>query len=520
MLPLNLLITRTVKGHVKPVYADISRDYLELATKMAQLFSAHVGKPKGQLLAKLAALETEGFDYRLVRGLALTLQRHCRFEVEAAVSPALARRHIFEHASRVGPVATTDDRRRVLQEVAPQLGVTEQQLERSFYADLDDELVLKECPPTSPSELLKQYNLSLTQTLLFRSTFMEVTMSDNWKDVLRAVKFRGLMYAAESRGGVFQITVEGPLSLFKLTQRYGTSMAKVLPAIVKARDWEITANVIRTSQFGKRILQLRLTSAEVGDKVAPAEVRRDGDGDAAFDSAVEAKFHRDFEALRSGWTITREPPPLIAGTHVLIPDFVFQKHGAQVYLEIVGFWTRSYLATKLKKLQQLRGVDMLVAADEQLACDKLRKVGSQVIFYRGKVPLEPVYQYLKTRETALLHGEVERLAETRLQFDGDVVDLRRMAAALGVSYEALTSKLATLHVNDYTRAGDVLVHNRKLQDVDAKLSGLATPSLADALRLLEDEGFARPYDVLSALHYTVTWNGLDPHTSRVTKKPR
>jgi predicted nuclease of restriction endonuclease-like RecB superfamily len=518
MLPLSLLITRTLKGRVKPVYASLTGENLALAAKMAELFKAHLGKPKGQLLDKLSVFEQEGFDYRLVRGLALILQRHCSFQVEAVISPPLARRLIFEQASRFGPIATCEDRSQVLQDVARQLSLTVTQLESAFYADLDEELVLTAFTPIPPLELLRQYNLALTQTLLFRSTFMEVKVSDNWKDVLRAVKFAGLMYTAETRGGAFQITVEGPLSLFKLTQRYGTSMARVLPSIVEARDWEINASIIRTSPFGKRILQLRLTSAEIGDKITRTQALEGKGGTVMFDSAVEEKFHRDFESLRSGWTITREPPPLIAGNQVLIPDFMFQKNGAKVYMEIMGFWTRSYLEKKLRKLQQLTDVSMLVAANEQLACDKLRNVGEQVIFYRNKVPLEPVFKYLKTRETAILKGEVDRLNLPQLHFEGDIVDLRRLAEKLGVSYEALASKLDDLDVDDYTRAGDLLVNNRKLQDVDAKLSSLAAPSLADALSLIETEGLARPYDVLSALNYTIKWSGLDPRNSSVDRK--
>jgi predicted nuclease of restriction endonuclease-like RecB superfamily len=517
VLPLNLLVTRTVKGHVRPVYAALTKENLALAANLSNLFNAHVGKPKGQLREKLSTYELQGFDYRLVRGLALILQRHCQFQVEAAVSPLIARRLVFEQASRRGPVATPDDRRRILQDAAGQLRLTSGQLENALYADLDEELVLREFTPTPPLELLKHYNLSLTQTLLFRSTFLEIRMSDNWKDVFRAVKLHGLMYTAETRDGVFKITVEGPLSLFKLTHRYGTSLAKLLPSIMKAREWEINASVIRTSQFGRRILQLRLTSAEVGDRITSAALAPDAD-QPSFDSAVEEKFHGDFAALRSGWTIIREPPPLVAGSHVFIPDFLFQKNGAQVYLEIVGFWTRSYLEKKLRKLQQLQEVDMLVAADEQLACDKLRKVGGQVIFYRGRVPLEPVFTYLKTRETEFRQGEVNRLDLTHLRFEDDVVDLHRLAEKLGVSYEALSDKLERLDVANYARAGDLFVSTRKLQDVDSKISSLAPPSLSNALDLIENEGLPRPYDVLSALNYTIKWHGLDLKASQVSKK--
>ncbi|MFQ5759073.1 MAG: DUF790 family protein [Candidatus Bathyarchaeia archaeon] len=517
MLPLDLLRVRTRKGQIKPIYADINEENLELATTLLELFRTHLGKRKGDLLDRVSAYEMAGFDYRFVRGLSLILQRLCIFQVEAVVDPPLARRLIFEGASRRGFVATSEMRKQVLHEVAKQLNVTDEQLEKSFYADLEDELILMEFSPISASELLKRYNLSLTQTLLFRSTFMEVKVSEYWKEVLREIKFRGLMYSAETRNDVFQITVDGPFSLFKLTQRYGTSMAKVLPTIVQADMWEINANIVRTSQLGKRIFQLKLTSAEVQDKIKPPTLRRES-GQVAFDSLVEEKFFRDFQSLQLGWKLIREPHPLIVGKHVFIPDFCFEKSGMKVYMEIVGFWTRRYLETKIKKLQQLQGVDILIVANEQLACDKLKRLKGQLIFYKGKVPLKPILKFLKSREETLLRLEIENLNLARLNLDGDVVYLHTLAEEYGVSDEALRRKLEGFEVDGYTLVGDLFISNKRLQEIDLKIASLTKPSLSQAIRLIEDDGIKKPYDILSALNYGIRWKGLDLNNSSIYKK--
>lgn len=517
MLPLDLLRVRTRKGQIKPVYADINKENLELATKLLELFRTHVGKRKGDLLNRVSTYEMTGFDYRFVRGLSALLQRLCIFQVDATVDPPLARRLIFEEANQRGLITTGEMRKRVLSDVARQLKVTEEQLGKSFYADLEDELVLKEFTPISAVELLKRYNLSLTQTLLFRSTFMEVKVSDYWKEVLREVKFRGLMYSAETRNGVFQITVDGPLSLFKLTQRYGTSMAKVLPTIVQAGMWEISGSVVRTGQFGKRIFQLRLTSAEVGDKIRPTTLIREG-GEVEFDSFVEEKFYRDFQALHLGWKLIREPSPLIVGRHVFIPDFCFEKRGMKVFMEIVGFWTRRYLETKIKKLQQLQGVDIIIAANEKLACEKLKRIKGQIIFYKGNVTLRPILKFLKNREETLLRREIQSLDLRRLHLAGDVVELHTIAEEYGVSDEALKKKLESFEADGYTLAGEMFVSDEKLQEIESKIASLTKPSLSQAIRLIEDEGIKKPYDVLSALNYGIRWSGLDLNNSSIYKK--
>jgi hypothetical protein len=361
--------------------------------------------------------------------------------------------------------------------------------------------------------------LALTQTLLFKSTFMEVKVSEHWKEIFREIKFHGLMYSAETSGDKFMITVDGPFALFKLTQRYGTSLAKVLPIVVAAHTWEINASILRANQFGKRIYQLNLTSAEVGDKIKPSNLFREKD-DAKFDSLVEEKFFKDFQSLNTDWKIIREPPPLIVGRHVFIPDFRFEKNGIKVYMEIVGFWTTKYLEMKIKKLQQLKGVDILIAADEHLVCDKLKKVKGQLIFYKGNVPLKPILNCLKSRGETLVQLEMENLKLTRFNLNGDIVHLHRLAIEYGVSNEALKRKLEGFKVEGYTLVGDFFISNKKLQEIDLKIASLPKPSLSQAISLIEAEGIEKPFDILSTLDYDIQWKGLDLNNSSIHKKQR
>ncbi len=516
MLPSNLLHVRTGKGVIKPVYAAIDKEHIRLADNLVELFHTHLGKQKAEIIDKALVFETTGFDYRLVRGLLLILQRRSLFQVGSTIDPSLARRTIFEKARNKGFVSTAEMRTQVLREAAGELGISAQDLERSFYADLDDQLILAKFKPLNPSDLLKQYNLSLTQTLFFKSTFMEVKLSDHWKEVLRAVKFRGLMYSAETRDGTFQITVDGPLGLFKLTKRYGTSLAKVLPTIVSAESWEIRANIIRLGEFGKRILRLMLNSEEVGDMIRPGSPSVHVE--PSFDSLVERRFYQDFAALESEWKLSREPEPLIVGNEVFIPDFSFERNGIRVFMEIAGFWTEKYLKRKIRKLRQLKGVDILVVVDERLACERLKKLEDTIIFYKGRVPLKPILTYLASRAQQLVQEEVDVVSLQRVHLDGDVVKVQRLAKSLGISEKALIKKLDEVEVKGYRLTGDLLVANEKLQQVESTIVALGEPTLAEALSVIEAHGIDRPYDVLSTLGYAIRWSGLDLNQSTIRKR--
>ncbi|MFQ5759287.1 MAG: DUF790 family protein, partial [Candidatus Bathyarchaeia archaeon] len=196
----------------------------------------------------------------------------------------------------------------------------------------------------------------------------------------------------------------------------------------------------------------------------------------------------------------------------------FEKSGMKVYMEIVGFWTKRYLEMKIKKLQQLQGVDILIAADEKLACDKLKRVKGPVFFYEGRVPIRPIFEFLKNREEKLLHVEIQNLDLGRLHLEGDVVELHTIAENLAVSDKALRTKLEGIEVEGYTFAGELFVSNKKLRELESKIASLTKPSLSQTIRLLEDEGIGKPYGILSALNYGIRWNGLDLDNSLVYKK--
>jgi len=141
-----------------------------------------------------------------------------------------------------------------------------------------------------------------------------------------------------------------------------------------------------------------------------------------------------------------------------------------------------------------------------------------VIFYKGNVPLRPILKSLKIREETFLHLEIENLDLARLHLDGDVVELHTIAEEYGVSDEALKKKLESFEADGYTLAGEMFVSDEKLQEIESKIASLTEPSLSQAIRLIEDEGIKKPYDVLSALNYGIRWSGLDLNNSSIYKK--
>ena len=194
MLQSNLLRSKISGSRVKPIYAALDEDTLNLADRIVEAFRTHIDKRKRNLTDILKGFEDDDFDYRLVRGLSTLLERRCNFKVDSVIDPSDARKIVFEEASRTQAV-TIESRNRVIQVVGDRLDISSDDLERSLYSDVDDELILKDFNQLTSEALIKYYNFSLTQTLLFKSLKMEFSASGNWKNIFRTLKRLGLMYS-------------------------------------------------------------------------------------------------------------------------------------------------------------------------------------------------------------------------------------------------------------------------------------------------------------------------------------
>ena len=110
---------------------------------------------------------------------------------------------------------------------------------------------------------------------------------------------------------------------------------------------------------------------------------------APFDSKLEERFARDVARLAPDWDVIREPEPVRAGSTLIFPDFLLRHRIHQhrrVLVEIVGFWTAPYLATKFERLRQARLQNFILCLDEDRACsDGDLPPGLPVVRFRRRV---------------------------------------------------------------------------------------------------------------------------------------
>ena len=496
MLTKDLLRVSRAGGGYHPQFVDDAEQ--PLAARVVGIYQGHVGETRATLQSALTDLERDADDFKLVRGLAKLLEREATFETQSPLPPQRARRATFTAAETVG-VVTEDERSAAIEHAAEGLAVDADDIERSLHADREQHQVLTDVTLRwTPAELIEQYNLSLAQTALFDATEIELQSSDP-KTLVSAVKRLRLLYEIERTDDGRVVVVTGPDRLFRRTRRYGTRFARLLRTVAKTADeWSLTATI--DDRGTERTLRLSETDVSVPGVEPVTEV--------TYDSGVEADFAARFEALDLDWELTREPEPLAAGAHVVIPDFAFDyKFGTfRVFFEIMGFWTPEYVEKKLSRLADLDAVEMLVAVDESLGVgEAIEARDHRAIPYTGTVRVKDIRDALRRYEDELQADSAANLP-AELRPDADVIDLSTLASEHVVSEDVIEDR----SFPDHDRVGRTLVRPSILSAIDDQIE--VGQSLSTIEDLLDEFGIDDASATLSALGYRVAWDGLSGGT--------
>ena len=316
--------------------------------------------------------------------MAKLLYDRCDFEASSPIEPEELRQRVFLAASQAYRAEATEsgqafgfDRSAILATVAAELEIEGDQIERGLYADLKAEQVLQDFTRCTPEWLLRRYNVALAQGVLFRATRLEIELAaappERHRALFRKVKFFQLMHRVKRLpDGGWRLVLDGPVSLFKASGKYGLQMASFLPTLLHFDAWTMTARV----EWGPK--RRKLTFELDADSDLRSHTRLDGQWQP---DEIRA-FGERFEALDSPWRIDRDGELIdLGGEGVLVPDYVFEhkETGVRVVLEIFGFWNKGAVDARLKLVRK-HGPERLV-----LAISSLLAAGREAL---GEMPAE------------------------------------------------------------------------------------------------------------------------------------
>lgn len=399
MLTSDLVLTQSRGPYITPRYLNVQEDtYIHLAQDLIDLFQAHRGKTRKELQRALDDYASDKTDYRIQRGLAKLLEDDCcTFEIVSAVEPVDLRHQVFALARENHPVVRSPDliypitREDILEHVALQFEIPKQQVEQELYADLAENHRLSTFHLPSANWLLNRYNVALAQAMLYRCSQMRLSVYRNiparYKQLFKFIKFFRLMHSITGDlDAGYEIVLDGPVSMFRLSQKYGLKMAVFLPALLLCTRWKMEAEIVRSD--GREQLFVLDEEARLASHYRDQTV---------YDSMLEETFARRFEQVDTDWILERETEIINLKDTVFIPDFAF-KHpdGRTALLEIVGFWRPEYLRKKLDKIRRAGRGDLVIAVSSNLNVDRadFKDVPGHVFFFKNRIDPRDVIQRL------------------------------------------------------------------------------------------------------------------------------
>jgi hypothetical protein len=364
MLTADLALNRARGGRIEPRYIDPNNsDYLRVSRDLIAIISKHRGLRRAELDHALQEYVGVGTDYKILRGLIKLITDQCRFETTSPVDPAEIRRVLFLKARARHPASASESiRQQVIEESAAELNCAPEVVTANLYGDLFANQTLLEFEELTAKQLLDRYNVAQAQALLYRCIEMRLRIepqaSAGYRRLFDAIKAYRLIHTIRGnaeRG--YEIRLNGPVSIFHQSQKYGIQMAVFLPALLLCEGWRMKAEVAYKSdsraEFELSSNDTRLVSHYLDD--------------VSYKPAVEQKLTSSWAKADDGWRLEAATEIISLGETAFIPDFVIARpDGEKFYLEVMGFWTPRHLDDRLKDFERAGFKSFLLAVSEEL----------------------------------------------------------------------------------------------------------------------------------------------------------
>ena len=565
LFSLSNLKRRSIRDH-DGEYAVVpkllhGRAALRQLEQAIDLFEQSVGIPRSEYDTR--ALEATLGDYRLgrcVEACLLTRYSFVQPTFEDVLTPAqiaTLKEHEIESASDVrfavwdeanslyGGFAPVGEREALLTGLASKWGFAPDPALIDRLAGLNSEgvaLLTRTGELPTPHDLLAQYNRGAVKTLLAHATRVEIAMSRLPGAPLKRLYFlakrRGVMVDIEQSDTGFTLTLYGPEQAFGTADKYGRRLADVSLDLVRSlltmpeaegshvaasahlilhdRDYRFHVTPEILARLDYATPPDEATKGRVAETVAPYSVgsaipredERAGE-EPSFDSMVEARLYKEYMSLQKGgythgWTLQREPEPLLAPGVVLIPDFGFRRGDTRVFMEIAGFWSPGYRERKVAKLKKLaahEGYAPMILAVPQEAVATFEGLPFPVVPYKHKVVatdllnlLDRDYGSREARQEAA-QGRLEEIRAAALArgFVPETEVAERLQAYSRTELLALAQELSGMGCTYVPGAG--LLAQPAIEDVRATLAEALDAAPEHRIELDQAERLAA-----SALH--------------------
>ncbi len=377
MLTTDLVRIKYKGDQIIPHYIkEESKSLLQVSESLIELYKGQQEKTRYELKECLGDFLGKTSSTLVYKGLSKLLEDRCEFENPLDIDPCEVRKVTFllaieQHRQK------NFEREKILEETGKKMGISSEEVDKVLFADLKGNQKLQNFQEISPSFLLRRYNTALAQAILLKAVSLQIFIREEdprrYRQLFRAIKFYRLLYKIEKLGDSFQITLDGPMNLFRSSQKYGLQMAIFLPALLLCQNWFLEAKIL----WGRRKQQVRfLLDAKQG-------LYSHYQDTGMFYPPELQVFQKRFENLNSPWTLEADCDFLtLDSQEICIPDYAFrhQQTNQLIYLEIFGFWRKSALEKRIQLLEKNPKNNLILAVSKKLSVDEETETTHSMIY--------------------------------------------------------------------------------------------------------------------------------------------
>jgi predicted nuclease of restriction endonuclease-like RecB superfamily len=368
---------------------DLQARAVALAGEILEIARESVGRTRDEVVRDWLAVEHAPRERRLVGGLVKLVEDDCEFEMLVDVDPAALRSEVFLEAAarRRSDEPHGFDRGALVAEVAARHGTTPDRVEAALFADLRGAHRLVKSSRLGHEALVERYREAQVQAVLLRAVRVvaEVRCAspDAYRELFRKLKFRRLLHrTVPLEGGGYRIEIDGPYSLFQGVAKYGLELALTLPALEACSSLELAAEV-RWSERSRSLTFRYQGGAKKHERHEAMDTRSD-----------VAELIDAIRSSRGDWlAVPAERIFSLPGIGVCVPDLRLtrQADGAEVFVELLGYWSRASVWKRVELAEHGLGAKILFAVSSRLRVSEevLEDSDSAALcVYKGKINVQ------------------------------------------------------------------------------------------------------------------------------------
>jgi len=381
VLTKDLLCFRTKSGKIQPKFIDTTAPkFLKIAFELTELFSGCVGEERGNLENRSKqVLERFTLGVTVGRGLEKLLLDRTEFDTKSKDELIELREKVFRNSSTLmlkheysGLYNSDCSEKEILESyrkaLAGSIGITSENLSDQLYSDLPPFQKVIKFRKITGEALLHRYNCAQVQGLLLRSEKIKLKLPESstasLRQLLKYVRFNKLLAKISfdhKKSKSIDMQIDGPLSMFLQTQKYGLNLANFFPAVLHQQEWEMDATV-RIHKNRTYILQLDQSCG----------IRSHLRQFLAYVPEEIQKLGQQLAKKLPDWTLSSSNDFVpFSGENMCFPDYLL-KHisGKIVPLELFHNWHSAPLLNRLSQLDAQKEAPLLIGINRSLLKNK------------------------------------------------------------------------------------------------------------------------------------------------------